>query len=201
MSMWMVWWWSLLINNSLITDEEVAASRARELEEAVGRMVPFSMSSSNNSNISDDSPRANFSLLPLSNSSDSESSGKESGVEWAESDESGKDEEGSGIILQLPIILFRFYFEFSNLIFIYFFPFFSFPPPLPFPPLFPFLFFLLFSSLFIPSLSFLLTPYIHSPLIAIHWSVSPFLSFSLPFSPSPITHFLLSCLFLLLWFK
>jgi protein phosphatase inhibitor 2 len=70
-------------------DEEMAATRARALEDAVGKMVPeFKQGTS----LSPIAPH-NFPLLPHATSDDSESSGKESGVEWAESDESGKDED------------------------------------------------------------------------------------------------------------
>eukprot|EP00026_Physarum_polycephalum_P012045 Phypoly_transcript_12311.p1 GENE.Phypoly_transcript_12311~~Phypoly_transcript_12311.p1 ORF type:complete len:268 (+),score=61.57 Phypoly_transcript_12311:34-837(+) len=63
-------------------DEEMAATRARELEAAVGKMATFT-----------ENPLSpNFPFLPHTTSDDSESSGKESGVEWAESDESGKEE-------------------------------------------------------------------------------------------------------------
>lgn len=73
-------------------DEEKTATRARALEAAVGKMVPFPDS---HEPLSPMAPH-NFPLIPQpASSDDSESSGKESGVDWAESDESGKDEDST----------------------------------------------------------------------------------------------------------
>ena len=78
----------------------MAATRARDLEDAVGKITPFSPGQSNTSLPLSPMAPHNFPFLAntlATSEDDSESSEKESGVEWAESDESGKDEDSAGM--------------------------------------------------------------------------------------------------------